>query len=208
MSSYEVQEERPVSAAARAAGVERDAVLRRLGTAHHTRVAAATVPPRAGRDGQDGRPGDARGDGVGDESAGPRRRTRRLGVQVSVGRGAVFPVGQMCVGLPTPAESDGSSGRATCTVIVTIGHGRVPRVFWGTMRARGRMPGYRARCPSCALILMGVWCIATGRATSQRLKTRVRAKRQIGSEMPCDIPRQKNAKGCVRGIFYLLTGAF
>jgi hypothetical protein len=36
----------------------------------------------------------------------------------------------------------------------------------------------------------------------------VRAKRQIGSEMPCDIPRQKNAKGCVRGMFSLLTGAF
>src|SRR6266853_826899 len=36
--SYEVQEEHPVSAAARAAGVERDVVLRRLGTAHHTRL--------------------------------------------------------------------------------------------------------------------------------------------------------------------------
>ena len=34
-AAYEVQEEHPVSAAARAAGVERDAVLRRLGTAHH-----------------------------------------------------------------------------------------------------------------------------------------------------------------------------
>jgi len=37
-AAYEVQEEPPVSAAARAAGVERDAVLRRLGTAHHTRL--------------------------------------------------------------------------------------------------------------------------------------------------------------------------
>jgi hypothetical protein len=37
-AAYEVQEEHPVSAAARAAGVERDAVLRRLGTAHHTRL--------------------------------------------------------------------------------------------------------------------------------------------------------------------------
>jgi IS4 transposase len=36
--SYEVQEEHPVSAAARAAGVERDVVLRRLGTAHHNRL--------------------------------------------------------------------------------------------------------------------------------------------------------------------------
>jgi hypothetical protein len=36
--SYEIQEEAPVSAAARAAGVERDVVLRRLGTAHHTRL--------------------------------------------------------------------------------------------------------------------------------------------------------------------------
>ena len=36
--SYEIQEESPVSAAARAAGVERDVVLRRLGTAHHTRL--------------------------------------------------------------------------------------------------------------------------------------------------------------------------
>src|SRR2546421_6721330 len=111
---------------------------------------------------------------------------------------------------PLPRASFGvdPSGRATCTVLVTIGHGRVPRVFWGTMRARGRMPGYMARCPSCALILMGVWCVATGRATSKRLKTRVRAKRQIGSETPYAIPQQKNAKGCVRGMFSLLTGAF
>jgi hypothetical protein len=36
--SYESQEERPISAAARAAGVKRDVVLRRLGTAHHTRL--------------------------------------------------------------------------------------------------------------------------------------------------------------------------
>jgi hypothetical protein len=36
--SYEAHEEHPVSAAARAAGVERDVVLRRLGTAHHTRL--------------------------------------------------------------------------------------------------------------------------------------------------------------------------
>ena len=36
--SYEVQEEHPVSATARAAGVERDVVLRRLGTAHHSRL--------------------------------------------------------------------------------------------------------------------------------------------------------------------------
>jgi hypothetical protein len=34
-TAYEVQEERPVAAAAQAAGVQRDAVLRRLGTAHH-----------------------------------------------------------------------------------------------------------------------------------------------------------------------------
>jgi Transposase DDE domain len=37
-AAYEVQEERPVSAAAQAAGVVRDAVLRRLGTAHHVRL--------------------------------------------------------------------------------------------------------------------------------------------------------------------------
>ena len=36
--SYEVQTEHPVSAVARAAGVEREVVLRRLGTAHHTRL--------------------------------------------------------------------------------------------------------------------------------------------------------------------------
>ena len=36
--SYEIQEEQPVSAPARAAGVERDVVLRRLGTAHHSRL--------------------------------------------------------------------------------------------------------------------------------------------------------------------------
>jgi Transposase DDE domain len=37
-TAYEVQEERPVPATARAAGVARDVVLRRLGTAHHTRL--------------------------------------------------------------------------------------------------------------------------------------------------------------------------
>ena len=36
--SYEGREEHPVSAAARAAGVERDVVRRRLGTAHHHRL--------------------------------------------------------------------------------------------------------------------------------------------------------------------------
>jgi hypothetical protein len=36
--SDESQEEHPVSAPARAAGVERDVVLRRLGTAHHSRL--------------------------------------------------------------------------------------------------------------------------------------------------------------------------
>jgi len=35
---YEIQEERPLSAAAQAAGVRRDCTLRRLGTPHHTRV--------------------------------------------------------------------------------------------------------------------------------------------------------------------------
>src|SRR5207302_1362045 len=46
----------------------------------------------------------------------------------------------------------------------------------------------------------GVWCVATRRSTSQPLKTRVRAKRQIGREMPGDIPRQKMPKG-VKGGF-------
>lgn len=36
--AYEVQDERPLPEAARAAGVVRDVVLRRLGTAHHSRV--------------------------------------------------------------------------------------------------------------------------------------------------------------------------
>lgn len=35
-AAYEVQEERPVSAAAQAAGVRRDCLIRRLGTPHHT----------------------------------------------------------------------------------------------------------------------------------------------------------------------------
>jgi hypothetical protein len=37
-AAYEVQEERPVSAAAQAVGVRRDALLRRLGTPHHVRL--------------------------------------------------------------------------------------------------------------------------------------------------------------------------
>jgi hypothetical protein len=36
--AYEVQEERPIAAAAPAAGVRRDGLLRRVGTAHHTRL--------------------------------------------------------------------------------------------------------------------------------------------------------------------------
>jgi hypothetical protein len=37
-AAYEVQEERPVSAAAQATGVRRDCLIRRLGAAHHTRL--------------------------------------------------------------------------------------------------------------------------------------------------------------------------
>ena len=37
-AAYEVQEERPVSAAAQAAGVRRDCLIRRLGTPHHTQL--------------------------------------------------------------------------------------------------------------------------------------------------------------------------
>jgi Transposase DDE domain len=37
-AAYEVHEERPVSVAAQAAGVRRDGLIRRLGTAHHTRL--------------------------------------------------------------------------------------------------------------------------------------------------------------------------
>jgi hypothetical protein len=37
-AAYEVQEERPVTAAAHATGVRRDGLIRRLGTAHHTRL--------------------------------------------------------------------------------------------------------------------------------------------------------------------------
>lgn len=37
-AAYEVQDERPVAVAAQAAGVRRDGLIRRLGTAHHTRL--------------------------------------------------------------------------------------------------------------------------------------------------------------------------
>jgi hypothetical protein len=37
-AAYEVHDERPVAAAAQAAGVRRDCLIRRLGTAHHTRL--------------------------------------------------------------------------------------------------------------------------------------------------------------------------
>jgi hypothetical protein len=37
-AAYEVQEEGPIAAAAQAAGVRRDCLIRRLGTAHHTRL--------------------------------------------------------------------------------------------------------------------------------------------------------------------------
>src|SRR5499426_4867928 len=57
--AYEVHEEHPVSAAARAAGVERDVVLRRLGTAHHTRLLPQPfrlVQIATGKTQQDGTP--------------------------------------------------------------------------------------------------------------------------------------------------------
>jgi hypothetical protein len=46
-----------------------------------------------------------------------------------------------------------------------------------------------------ALILMGVWCVATRRSTSQPLKTRVHASWQVGRETPGDIPQRKRQKG-------------
>jgi hypothetical protein len=100
------------------------------------------------------------------------------------------------------------SRRATRSVTITSGHGRVPRVFWGTERARGRMPGREARGPCCALILMGVWCVALGRSRPQPPKTRMRAKRHIGNEMPGTGLSKKTARGEVREKCCLLTRAF
>ena len=65
------------------------------------------MPPRAGRHGQDGLPGEARGHDVGDASARPRCRPRRRGGQGSVGRRVLLPVGHMGAGLPPPVKSDG-----------------------------------------------------------------------------------------------------
>ena len=88
-AAYEVQEERALAPAAVHAGVVRDVVLRRLGTAHHTRllpqpfrlVQIATGKTRAGWD--------ARRRGPGHESAGPGCRVAGRGVSLSVGGGGV-----------------------------------------------------------------------------------------------------------------------
>ena len=94
-AAYEVQEARAV--ARRCARVVDDAVLRRLGTAHHT-LAATAVPCGAGRDRQDAEGWHARRVGPGHQSAGPGRGVDCRGVSVSVGGRTVFPLGQMCLG--------------------------------------------------------------------------------------------------------------
>ncbi len=100
-AAYEVQEEHALAPAAVHAGVVRDVrACRRLGTAHHYPLAAAAVPHGADRHGQDATGWDARRRGSGHESAGPGCRVAGRGVSLSVGGGAVFPLGQMCVGLP------------------------------------------------------------------------------------------------------------
>ena len=105
---YEVQEERALAPAAVHAGVVRDAVLRRLGTPYA--LAAAAVSSGAGGHRQDAEGWDARRLGPGHESAGPGCRVAGRGVSLSVGGGAVFPLGQMCVGLPAFAESGDQRG--------------------------------------------------------------------------------------------------
>jgi DDE family transposase len=58
-AAYEVQEERPVSAAARTAGGRRDDLIRRLGTAHHSRLLPQPfrmVLVASGKTGADGAP--------------------------------------------------------------------------------------------------------------------------------------------------------
>ena len=83
-AAYEVQEERPVTAAAQAVGVRRDCLIRRLGTSHHSRGLPRARYP-------------------GDQSAGSGGRVDRGGVSVSLGGGAVFPLAQMHPGLPEMA---------------------------------------------------------------------------------------------------------
>jgi hypothetical protein len=109
-AAYEVQDERALSPAAVHVGVVRDAVRRRLGTPHHTRwlpqpfrlVQVAT--------------GKTRKDGTPDVVV---LVTNRLDLdaellavayRLSVGGGAVFPLGQMCLGLPAFAEPGDQRG--------------------------------------------------------------------------------------------------
>ena len=68
------------------------------------------LPHGADRHGQDATGWDARRRGSGHESAGPGCRVAGRGVSLSVGGGAVFPLGQMCVGLPAFAESGDQRG--------------------------------------------------------------------------------------------------
>src|SRR5688500_16296006 len=93
------------------------------------------------------------------------------------------------------------------SVIITIGHGRVPTIFWGT-----DVPGaevWPTGETSTSLDPDGCLVRRHTAIDTKPLKTRARAKRQIGSEMPCNVLLvQKNAKGWVREMFCLLTGAF
>ena len=66
--------------------------------------AAAAVSRGPGRDGHDAAGWDARRGGPGHASAGPGRGVDGRGVSLSVGGGAVCPLGEMGVGLPACAE--------------------------------------------------------------------------------------------------------
>ena len=59
---------------------------------------------------------------------------------------------------------------AMASVLSTIGHGREPRVFWGTTGARGRRLAAE-RDVHEALILMGDWCGAIRADTTSNENT-------------------------------------
>ena len=109
-AAYEVQEERALDARRRARGCRARCGAAPLGHGTPYALAAAAVPRGAGGDGQDAEGWHARRHGPGHESAGPGRRVAGRGLSLSVGGGAVFPLGEMCVGLPAFAEPGDQRG--------------------------------------------------------------------------------------------------
>ena len=91
-AAYDVAQERPLSAAARAAGVTSDVVLRRLGTCPSSPLRGAALAGGARDHGQTPSRRDAGRAGAGHQSPGLGRRPDCAGLPVSLDRGTLLPL--------------------------------------------------------------------------------------------------------------------